>query len=963
MFTKRKLRKNIWLHVVLFVILISFCFVNRDYFHLMPFTNSYRFEGPSNIFFGEQNNTYVIDNGKKTIIILDENKKYANELIGGSLDKEFYYASQICDDAEGNIYIVDVVYSGVGTRIERERILKYDKQGRYLGTLFEKVYEESEAPYQYGNIFYLQNRGTELEFGLHNGNSIEQYFMNFDGTVSDPRSWNADLEISDLAYDFTSDRMIITTRQGNVVGLEKDGTEEVLWDGEGTKIPWMVAVDDAGSIYFSELTNYAIYKLDAETCNTIATSDSCYYTVEVNRNQDVITTDYSGICYVDSESENYIAEVGIKNHMLRILTWLAAVATGVYVFTGLILLIRQIVRRTVNKEQLVRIVMVLSGSILCTAVVSVFMLRSMAENQDDIMLQRLDLFADLMMQELDIEGLISLERIDEYQSESYCQIREPLDKMVDTAYENGSYYYYTIYVRDGKYINAVLDYERTLTTKHPTYEWGDNVYTQVLQSGERVQMPRENSAYGTWTFVLHPIRNAQGENIGLLEIGTNVDDVKREQRSLQREILFTAIISAIVIIMILLEVLFLFSNWSAAKADIDSPTTYVPLRTIIFMIYLSSCLQDPFVVQLCKRLYDGALPISDSIASSLPISAGVFMAAVASFVAGRLIARTGTKKTMIAAAIFSVIGFVLCSVGGQYYTLLIGKALIGMGMGAVYVTSNTLATLGRTEEERRKAFADINVGVLSGVTVGDGFGSVLLTFGNYQMVYIVGAFIMVLALVILIQCRSLKPEPKKTGGSIRFAKFMFNWRVLPYFLLILLPFMIMVAYRDYFFPLYAEEHGMSEVTIGRVLLLCGLVIIYVGPILAEWMLRKLGSQKAMFVSSLLVFVVILVYICVPGMTSMLVGVVGMSIIVSFAYTCQYAYFSSVPECDRYGEGNAMSVYTMIENGGQTLGPIVFGAILVFGNVQGVRYIGYFFGAMLALYLVVMLIQKRTEKRG
>lgn len=963
MHTKRNLLKNIWIHVALLVVLIAFCFINQDYFHLLPFADAYTFVGPTNVFAGVQDRTYLIDNAKKTVIILDENKRYVNELVGGSLDKDFYYASQICDDAEGNIYIADVVYSGVGTRIEQERILKFDKQGRYIGTLFEKIYEESEAPYQYGNILYLQNRGTELEFGLQTEEGIEQYFMDCWGAGYNLRNWEANYDVNDIAYDSSTDRMIICTRQGNVLAVNENGTEELIWDGKGVEIPWMVAVDDEGAIYFSELTSCSIYKLEAGERHEITSSDYCYYTVEVNQDREIITTDYGGIWYEDGENENYIMEAGINNHLLRILTWIAAVIIGVYIIVGLVLLIRRIATRTADKEQLIRIVMVLTASVLCTTTVSIFMIRSMTEEQNNTMLQQLDLFAELMLQKIDVDGLCSLERIDDYQSETYNRVRKPLDEMVDTAYENGDYYYYTIYSGDGTYINAILDYEQTLTTKHPAYEWGDNLYTQVFLEGKSVQVPAETSAYGTWTFVIHPIQNSQGETVAILEIGTNVDDVKREQWELQREILFTSIISAIVIIMLLLEVLFLFSTWSAGKKESDKPTSYVPLRTIIFMIYMSSSLQDPFVAQMCNRLYDGSLPIPEGIASSLPISAEVFMAAVCSFFAGRLVSRLGTKNNMIIGAIFSIIGFALCGIWFNYYAILIGKAMIGVGMGVIYVTANTLAALGTTEEERGKAFAGINVGVLSGITVGDGLGSILLTFGSYQMVYLVGSFVMVVALIILTRCRNLKPKVEKEVAGIRFTKFIFNWRVLPYFLFILLPFMILISYREYFFPLYAEENNMSEVTVGRILLLCGLLVIYLGPLLCDVLLRKLGSRKAMILSSVLVFADVLVYMCVPNFTSVIIGVVGMSIIVSFAYTCQYAYFASIPECDGYGEGNAMGVYSMIENGGQTLGPMVFGTMLLLGNVQGIRNIGYFFGVMLVLYFLVGLIQMRKKKRG
>jgi predicted MFS family arabinose efflux permease len=279
-------------------------------------------------------------------------------------------------------------------------------------------------------------------------------------------------------------------------------------------------------------------------------------------------------------------------------------------------------------------------------------------------------------------------------------------------------------------------------------------------------------------------------------------------------------------------------------------------------------------------------------------------------------------------------------------------------MGVIYVTANTLAALGRNEEERGRAFAGVSAGVLSGITVGDGLGSIILTFGSYKVAYLAGAVCMLGGLLILLQCKDMKPKVEREESSIGFAKFMFNPRVLPFLILILLPFMILLSYREYFFPLYAEDNGMSEVSIGRLFLICGLIVIYVGPVLGEWLIQKMGSRRAMLLASILMVANIGIYMCYPSFVSAVAGVIILSVIISFAYTCQYAYFASIPECDRYGEGNAMGVYSMIENIGQTLGPIVFGFAISLGYVGGIRLVGAVAGGITLLYILIAITQRR-----
>ena len=108
---------------------------------------------------------------------------------------------------------------------------------------------------------------------------------------------------------------------------------------------------------------------------------------------------------------------------------------------------------------------------------------------------------------------------------------------------------------------------------------------------------------------------------------------------------------------------------------------------------------------------------------------------------------------------------------------------------------------------------------------------------------------------------------------------------------------------------------------------------------------------------------VLIFMLYPSFASAVLGVVILSINISFAYTCQYAYFASLPECDSYGEGNAMGIYSMIENVGQTVGPLIFGAAMVLGYRIGIIVIGIGFGVLLLLFLFTLFAGRRQANKG
>lgn len=959
---KHKTNKIV-ISALILVCISIFSFVNRDVFQMFPFQNAYAFAGPSNIFTGRNGNLYLIDKAKKKIVIADSDADYIGELNGGSLKDAFYYASLVCDDADGNIYVADVVYNGRGTQLGAERILKFDAEGKYVDVLFEQTYEEADAPFQYGNIVELKEKDGELQFLLLRNGAIDCCTLSVTGGEPDVVRWNADYDFSDAAYDSVQERMIITTRQGDMLALDKNGKEEVLFKGNGTEIPWNVTVDKYGQIYFTELTSRGVYAWQASGLQELVKSDYSYYTVQIDDAGRLVTTDYSGICIYENGETKYLEQFHIRNLPYRYMVWILAIAGGIYLLYLMIRLLVYLIRKAGKPEQVIRIVMILAASILCSVTIIAMLWNSMSENQKNTMLQELTLFATMMTREIDGDKVCRISQANDYKSDLYNEIKEPLDQMINTGYEVGTYYYYILYFNDGSFFNACMDYEETMTINYPAYEWGDNIYTECIVDREMKQSPGEASAYGTWTFVLEPIMDAEGNAVAMLEVGANMDEIERQQRELFVQVLFTTGTAVIVIIMLLMEILFLLGDRKAAKEDPANPTQYAPVRMTIFLLYLADSLQDAFIVQLCYRLYDNSLPLPEGIACSLPISAELFMAAVFSLIAGRIVSKIGTKRNLVMGTILCMAGFLLCGGWSSYYMLLIGKILVGMGMGIVYVAANTLAAKGRNEEECGKAFAGISAGVLSGITVGDGLGSIILSFASYRVVYIAAGIIMLAAVLLMFRSRDMRPSVEKERSAIRLPRFLFNWRVLPFFLLLLLPFMIMLSYREYFFPLFAEENGMNEVAIGRLFLICGLIVIYIGPALGEFLIHRLGSRRSVILASSMMFVNVLIFMLYPSFASAVLGVVILSINISFAYTCQYAYFASLPECDSYGEGNAMGIYSMIENVGQTVGPLIFGAAMVLGYRIGIIVIGIGFGVLLLLFLFTLFAGRRQANKG
>ncbi|MBR4543985.1 MAG: MFS transporter [Lachnospiraceae bacterium] len=978
-----------------FVLLILLIFLSFFYDYLDDGL-TYEVTSASEATVGATGHLLVIDRGMKTVLVMDENDRIDYELTGGEDEYGFYYAQHLAADEAENLYIVDVEYGSRGNLIDKERILLFGDKG--YETLWERDYTEVEdGPLQYSTIKTIYDEAGTIYFIRDTGENIEVYFFNASRDAVMCRSVPARMKINDAMYDSGHDRLVVAYRNGSVVQYDSGDTTGVDIDlPEGTN-PWTLDVADE-VIYISDPNRCIIYAYDihgdGKTTELMETGYPVYemcVDADANLFVGVDNTAVVRSSFSDVGSLEYVNMLANNDFYMTVIVWIVMIFTCVLGLLFLLFAGVKLLFMALENESVLRILMVVIASIIIATFITYIL---MGEAQEERLLIRNDnvrVFAELMLATIDTEKLANIDSVDSYGSEDYLAVKEPLDEMIEVGYNSGIYYYYVIYTTDKVNINSVMDYEETVATGGAVYEYGDNDYSEVLRTGLPINTT-ETSSYGAWSFVLEPVRDSSGRIVALLEVGQNLDKMQREQTKLIQEMVLNVICCAVVMTMFMLEFLFLFNfveeriEKNKIKAN-DMPSR-VPLRTLMFLSYAADSMQDVFMVLLCTELYDGSLPIASGVAIALPMSIQLLLMAIFSMVGGRFAEKFGVKFALITGFALQAAGFIICFASGNYYGILIGKAFIGMGMGVVYVSCNTAASEADGEESSEQAFAGVSAGTLSGVTIGAGISSVLLSMGGYKLIYIVGAVLLGLGLVISFFMVPFRKKEKALLATIRakesakekededgdahksFIWFFTRRRVVAFFLMILLPFMMSLSYREYFFPIIADGAGISETRIGQIYLLCGMVVLYIGPYIANGMIKRYGAGSAVVCSSILMAANMAIYVVFPTVYSAIVGVVILSLIISFAYTCQYTYFSELNEVKAYGGGKAMGIYSMMESAGQTLGPIVYGFLLSFGMVEGIRNFMVIMGVLVILFLIftfdknsVGKLLKRNKKPG
>lgn len=935
------------------LLLAALCWVFRPLFTDAPFSTAYAFDGPSGVFPGESGRLYIIDQGKKTVLITDGQGKLLRSIdCGTDGDSEPYYASLVAEGADGSIYVADTRYAGQGTRISQERIFRYDADGENGTCIYLIDYEaiEQEAPLQYGNILSLREENGALVFTRKTDNGLA--VCQLDLASGRLQSAGYDLPgqyISDADAEPGTLRPIFTNRLGQVCTVT-DGATEVLLD-EG-RTSWMLCAEE-GRIYYSDIAANAVLCYDLETGREeiVLEAPDILYGVQTAGGR-LYTTDYMGYYMLEDGEASYVDALTYSQPLLRCALWAALFLGGLLAVAVAYLLLAPALHRP-KSELFQRMAIVLGVSLCMGCLVGYITITQMVSNQKATVMEQLNLFCDILVENTDTEALANIDSLADYKGEDFNQVKEPLDALTRMGYENGMYYYYAIYSTDGEVIYTIMDFEETLPARYPVYAYGEEGYTEVLAEGESVEFGGDVSSYGSWAFVLKPIRDAAGTPIAIMEVGTNLDDLDSQIQELVKEVALTILSMAVVLLMIIVEIIFYAEHRERKRKNLALPglAAQFPLRLLIFLAYLVDCMQDAFVSILANQLYTPILGIPQSVGAALPLSAQVFAAAVMAFLGGGLSRKAGVKKTLVGGFLLEITGCLLCGAGGTYFSLLGGKAVIGMGLGLIIVSLNAIAARGEDEAESAKAFTDISAGTLAGVTAGAGVGSIILSFGHYSMVYFVGAAILLIGLALSFSGRDYKEAAvAKAKEEVGFFRFLFNRQVITFLLLMLLPFLMGLSFREYFFPIYAAELGMSETMIGRLYLICGLLVIYAGPQLTGKLIARLGGKWTVALASGLIIAAPLLYAAIPTLATTIVGVLLLSVAISFGYAAQSTYYSELPSVEHYGGGRAMGIYSLFENIGQTIGPMIYGLAMMLGYRSGLGLIG---GAMLALLLLFL----------
>ena len=215
--------------------------------------------------------------------------------------------------------------------------------------------------------------------------------------------------------------------------------------------------------------------------------------------------------------------------------------------------------------------------------------------------------------------------------------------------------------------------------------------------------------------------------------------------------------------------------------------------------------------------------------------------------------------------------------------------------------------------------------------------------------------------------RDSEPEqkPKQSIKLKLLLRFIGNPVFIALSLLSSLPASIAVAgFLHFFTPVYMDQIGARESTIGQVLILYGICLIYFGPSIGRLIDQSQDKKYYMLAGGLLGGLAFVTFDTDFGIASMIISIFLLGLSSSFVLSSQSTMVLELKESQVLGEGTALGIFRSISRIGQVVGPVIFGWVLLSGDLTDViNYLGYsYIGAMLILAVFVMTHSGNLENQ-
>lgn len=970
--------------VVVFLGCVSFLWFFRNDFQLRPWDRALSYEYPGFAASDSQGSIYLIDRSQKRIVKASAQGVLDWTITGGSRDTgSFYFADELTVGSDGSVYVLNRVPDAPGFYTVKTQILQYRQDGTFARVVAEKQYPETERTpslVQRGQWHSLQFSAS----GLSWFDSTNQGLFLFETrdsqvssriVVSDP---SADLLIPSSAL-LPDGSVAYVTKSGQI--RQTGNPERVLWDAssaEATSIPWKIRCLADGSIAFTDLgrLGVALLKKDGQG-PLVYEAQAPVYSLSVSADGNLATTGDPGVVFLSAsgprtESPTEALYSG-QEIALHFGLWLAVVlALGSIGYWGHWIWVYGMKRVVPRFLRTVAAVIILSATV--GGLVASMILTNFNQRYSQEVLSKLTQLVKLVPQVIPTDELMAVQAPSQFGGPEYLDVRNRIIRAVYGAdgKDNQGLYFAVHRVNQGR-LSTFMYLNGDTTIRHPFSYLDDpeGPYQQALKGTPVAQYALD--AWGSWMYATGPIKDASGTTVGVFEMGGDLYSFTQENNRLIQSLLVNIVTVVIVLLLVLIELTFLQDQlkrrtaMAALRAQGLEPRReeehFYPaflLRPLTGVFFVGASLSLLFLPLMAKELYQPIPGLPENVVYGLPLSLRLFFFGLGTVVAGNLSSRWGWRPVFLVGVGILAAGLVMASLAPNLMWFFISALPVGLGTGFGMIGLRSAIHAESPGTDSSRSYSHFYAGIIAGTNVGVIVGSSLADAIGFANVFWVATGVTLLAGWLVF---SLFPKPNRPAVSTEIsatkalAQFFTDPAILRFGLFVILPVYVASMVLYFFFPVFAESQGVSNADMGRVFLLNGLVIVYLGPTLSRFVLRTFGTRGGVIVSTLLWLVSLTPFLLLGDLMGLVLTIVLMGIAEGTAASAQNEHLLSLPLAQRLGPDRMVGNFEVVAKVGETAAPVLIGFAMLAGPRWGVILVG------VALALGVILFAVTAPRRS
>jgi len=368
------------------------------------------------------------------------------------------------------------------------------------------------------------------------------------------------------------------------------------------------------------------------------------------------------------------------------------------------------------------------------------------------------------------------------------------------------------------------------------------------------------------------------------------------------------------------------------------------VRPVMFGFLFAVAMPLSFLPLYARSLLQGS-PGDASFLMALPIAAEMACGLLSALFAGRLADRRGWQFPVTAGLLISVAGNLACALVQDLNALILARGLVGLGYGLVWMGLQGFIVIRSPARYRARNMSAAIAGLFAGHLSGAAVGAMVMQQAGISTVFVVAALLLCLPALGVRLLMWPYREPPGQALAHHAAKPLRSWPALRGLLLSrgfgllllgsIVPFSIaQVGLLTYALPLYMEAHGASVASVGRLFMVYGLCVIYVGPLMGRLADRSTSAKPWITAGGLVGGLGLLGMVFSSSVPAATVAVVMLALASCLAGGAQTAYMLAQERVQAYGAGSATSVMRAADKFGQMLGPLMLGGLFATVGMGG-----------------------------